>query len=243
MLISIRGRGNMSDIKTARKNKIIETALRIFAEKGFQEATISEIAKAAGVSDATVYEYFKTKEELLFVIPEKLTGDALREFREKVLPFLRGTENKLRAIVQTYMSLYERNPHYSALVMLQLKSNRNFLKTSSYEQIRDAARELLGCIKEGIADGTFKKNIDPLLVRSMILGTIEHLCVRWHLLGSPSNLVDHVDPIIELVLDGIRADAPVREVTVHLHVSGEGVKVNDVSAAGTSREKKGTGEK
>jgi TetR/AcrR family transcriptional regulator, fatty acid metabolism regulator protein len=222
----------MSDIKAARKNRIIEAALRIFAEKGFQEATISEIAKAAGVSDATVYEYFKTKEDLLFTIPEKLTGDALREFRETILPYLRGTEAKLRAIVQTYMSLYERNPHYSALVMLQLKANRNFLKTSSYEQIRDAARELLNCIRAGIEDGTFKKDVDPLLVRSVILGTIEHLCVRWHLLGTPSNLVEHVDPILDLVLDGIRAQAPAKEISVHLHVMADGVTVEGAGEEG-----------
>jgi hypothetical protein len=38
----------------------------------------------------------------------------------------------------------------------------------------------------------------------MLLGTIEHLCIRWHLLGGPSNLVDQVDPLVEIVLQGIR---------------------------------------
>ncbi len=47
--------------KAERRERIIESALKIFAEKGFQDATISEISKAAGVSDATVYEYFNCK--------------------------------------------------------------------------------------------------------------------------------------------------------------------------------------
>ncbi len=206
--------------KTTRKNKIIESALKIFAEKGFQDATISEISKAAGVSDATVYEYFNSKEELLFTIPEEITEEPIRDMA-KILPFLRGIECKLRAIVQGYMTLYENNPHYCALVMLQLKTNRNFLKTKSYEKIRSVARVLLNCIQEGIDNGTFKKDTDPYLVRSMILGTMEHLCIRWHLLGAPSNLVKYVDPLVDLILDGIRVQKHPKNISLHLHLTDD----------------------
>ncbi len=206
--------------KTARKNKIIDSALKIFAEKGFADATISEISKAAGVSDATVYDYFNTKEELLFTIPEEITEEPVRDI-EKILPFLRGAESKLRAIVQGYMTLYENNPLYSALVMLQLKTNRNFLKTKAYDKIRGIAHMLLVCIQEGIDDGSFKKDTDAYLVRAMILGTIEHLCIRWHLLGSPSNLVDQVDPLVDMILCGIRVQSQSRDLSLHLHLEGD----------------------
>jgi len=210
--------------RTARKNKIIESALKIFAEKGFADATISEISRAAGVSDATVYEYFKTKEDLLFTIPEEITEEPVRDM-EKILPFLRGAECKLRAIVQGYMTLYENNPDYTALVMLQLKTSRNFLKTKSYEKIRSIAQMLLSCIQEGIDDGTFHRDTDPYLVRSMILGTTEHLCIRRHLLGAPENLVAHVDPLLDMILDGIRMKARSKTVSVHLHIADGRVKV------------------
>lgn len=206
--------------KTARKNKIIESALKIFAEKGFQDATISEISRAAGVSDATVYEYFNSKEELLFTIPEEITEEPVRDI-EKILPFLRGSESKLRAIVQGYMTLYEKNPLYSALVMLQLKTNRNFLKTKAYGKIRGIAHMLLTCIQEGIDDGSFKKETDPYLVRAMILGTIEHLCIRWHLLGAPANLVEQVDPLVDMILCGIRVHSHTRNLSLHLQLTGD----------------------
>lgn len=225
----------MKDQKKTRRDKILDFALMIFAEKGFQEATISEISKAAGVSDATVYEYFKTKEDLLFSIPEKIAEEAFRDFKEQTLPYLRGTESKIRGIVQGYMTLYENNPYYSALIMLHLKSNRNFLKTDSYKKIRDVARELLQCIQEGIDNGTFIKTTDPYLVRSMILGTIEHLCIRWHLMGAPSNLVEQVDPIVDIILKGIRAGKQPKDVTIHLKLSDDGsVTVIDDSDAGIS---------
>jgi len=205
--------------KIVRKNKIIKTALNMFAEKGFQEATISEISKAAGDSDATIYEYFNTKEELLFAIPEEITQVPVRDI-EKVLPFLRDSQSKLRAIVQGYMTLYENNPLYSALVMLHLKTNRNFLKTKAYEKIRGIAHMLLTCIQEGIDDGSFKKDTDPFLVRAMILGTIEHLCIRWHLLGTSSNLVEQVDPLVDLIFCGIRVKSHSRNLCLHLNLAG-----------------------
>lgn len=208
--------------KAARRVRIIESALNIFAEKGFQDATISEISKAAGVSDATVYEYFKSKEELLFAIPEEITENSIRE-TEKVLPYLRGAESKLRAIVQSYVATYETNPQYANLIMLHLKCNRNFLKTKAYTVVRSAARMLLACIKEGIEDGTFKKDIDPLLVRSMILGTIEHICTRMHLMGAPSNLMGHVDPLMDLILDGIKVQRHPKTITLHLHIGEDGI--------------------
>ena len=213
--------------KTARRDRILESALKIFAEKGFQDATISEISKAAGVSDATVYEYFNSKEELLFAIPGEITEEALRE-TEKILPFLRGVESKLRAIVQSYLTLYEKNPHYSALIVLHLKTNRNFLKTKAYEVIRAAARTLLSCIQEGIDDGTFRKDVDPYLVRSMILGTIEHICTRMHLLGTPSNLMEHVDPLVDLVLDGLRVQKNSKNISLHLHLGDKDTVVSEI---------------
>ena len=104
-----------------RKDRIMDAALRIFAEKSFADATISEISKEAGVSEATIYEYFGTKEDLLFAIPEKISNDTFEE-SEMVLPYIKDAEGRLRAIMQLY-PLYHGNPDYSALV-LQLMSNK-----------------------------------------------------------------------------------------------------------------------
>ena len=59
------------DIKEARKDNLIDAALRVFAEKGYSDTTMTDIARKAGVSTPVLYEYFKTKEDLLFAIPEK----------------------------------------------------------------------------------------------------------------------------------------------------------------------------
>ena len=176
-------------IKT-RKDRIMDAALRIFAEKGFQNSTITEISKEAGVSEATIYEYFGTKEDLLFAIPEKITNETL-EKSTKVIPYIKGVEGKIRAILLFYVQLYQSNPHYSALVLLQLMSNKRFRQTPAHAAIRRSSHALLDCIKEGIDDGTFKKDSNPYLIRSMLMGTIEHLFIHWHMQGMPRKKNEH----------------------------------------------------
>ncbi len=173
-----------------RKDRIMDAALRIFAEKGFQNATITEISKEAGVSEATIYEYFGTKEDLLFAIPEKISNETFDE-TSKVIPFIKDVEGKMRAMLLSYVQLYQLNPHYSALVLLQLMSNKRFRQTPAHAAIRRSAHRLLDCIREGIADGTFKKDANPYLIRSMLMGTIEHLFIHWHMQGMPKTKDEH----------------------------------------------------
>jgi TetR/AcrR family transcriptional regulator, fatty acid metabolism regulator protein len=202
----------------SRKDRVMDVALRIFAEKGFQNATISEISREAGCSEATIYEYFGTKEDLLFAIPEKISRESIQE-TDRALTYIKGAEGRMRALLLAYVRLYQSNPHYSALVLLQLMNNKRFRQTPAHTAIRQSARRLLDCVKEGIADGTFKKDADPYLIRSMLLGTIEHLFIHWHMEGMPKrkkSIMEMLDPFIEIVLDGIRAEKQEQGVTLYL---------------------------
>ena len=219
-----------------RKDRIMDAALRIFAAKGFQNSTITEISKSAGVSEATVYEYFGTKEDLLFAIPEKISNDTFEE-SSKVLPYIKGVEAKIRAILLFYVQLYQSNPDYSALVLLQLMSNKRFRQTPAHAAIRRSSHGLLDCIREGIKDGTFKKDCNPYLIRSILMGSIEHLFIHWHMQGMPkqkTTITDMLDPLIEIVLDGIRAKKEDSGTTLYL-------KLDDANALGKILQKKDGG--
>ncbi|MDY6794947.1 MAG: TetR/AcrR family transcriptional regulator [Actinomycetota bacterium] len=195
---------NMEDNYKARDkfSVIIDAALKVFGEKSYYNATISEIAREAGVSEATIYEYFGSKEDLLFAIPGEMTNQSV-EFLEIITPYIKGAENRIRAIIYGYYALYRDNPDYSSLVLLDLKHNRNFMETESYTSVKRAAGFILKAIDEGIEEGEFREDIDPYLIRSMILGTIEHIFFRWHLRGRKDELDDFVDPLMGILTRGI----------------------------------------
>ncbi|MCP3924964.1 MAG: TetR/AcrR family transcriptional regulator [Desulfobacterales bacterium] len=193
----------MANLKTEeRKKQIIKVAAKVFAERGFQESTIAEISKEAKISEASIYEYFTTKEGLLFSIPTESAKDlfGLMEFHLKLI---KGSANKLRAIVYLFMDSYQTNNEFASIMMLILKHNRKFLDTEGHKAIRKGIKNINSIIEEGIESGEFKKDINVYLVRSMILGTVEHLTTNWIMTGTPDQLLDYVDPIVDTLIDGI----------------------------------------
>jgi len=205
-----------NDYKSKDKfSSIIDSALKVFGEKGYYNATISEIARTAAVSEATIYEYFGSKEDLLFAIPDEITSQAV-DFLEAMSPYIKGAENKIRAIAYGYFNLYKDNPDYSSLVLLDLKHNRKFMEAEGYKAVKRSAGFILKAIKEGIESGEFREDIDPYLIRSMILGTIEHLFFRWHLRGRKDELTDFIDPMLGVIIVGIKKEEEPRSYQINI---------------------------
>jgi len=189
----------------ARKEQILTAAERVFAGKGFADATVAQVAREAGLSDATIYEYFSSKEELLFSIPLQTTRKAAQELHTH-LDYIRGAVNKIRGIIYGYLSFYQNHPDYASVLMLILKQNRKFLETEAYQLIREVSRMITRVVEAGIAADEFKADTDPYLVRAVILGTIEHSVITWLLLDRPPNLLELADPLTDIVIEGIRKD-------------------------------------
>jgi TetR/AcrR family fatty acid metabolism transcriptional regulator len=197
---------------------ILKGAESIFAKKGFHEATISEIARKSKVSEATIYEYFSSKEELLFSIPAQTTHQYEKKNRE-ILKYIQGATSKLRFLIYRHLGLYAENPDYANIVMLILKGHRNFQKTDAYKIVQSTARITTQVLEEGIQSGEFRSDIQPHLVRAMIWGTVEHLVTRKCLLGKPADLLSLADDIIDTIFQGIMV--PQKEPFINLKVNIE----------------------
>ena len=194
---------------------ILKAAQSIFAGKGFHAATVSDIARKAKVSEGTIYEYFSSKEILLFSIP----AETIQQYLDKnleILEHIQGAAGKLRFLIHRHLGLYADNPDYANVVMLILKGNRNFLKTSAYKIVRSSAKMTIQVIEEGMQNGEFRSDIQPYLVRAMIWGTIEHLVTRKSLLGKPQDLLDLADDIVNTIFKGILT--PRKDPSINLNV-------------------------
>jgi TetR/AcrR family fatty acid metabolism transcriptional regulator len=184
--------------RTDRIEQVIRAAKKMFAAKGFQESTISEIAKEAGLSEPTIYEYFSSKEEILFAIPGESAQEGMVEFAA-YLPRIKGAMAKLHFIVYSILMKLQTDPEYAAVSYLILKQNRKFTETSQYRLLRDVYRFMNSAIEEGVESGVFQPETDPFFIKSMILGTIEHLTIRKLLYNSDENLMEYVDPIMDSI--------------------------------------------
>jgi AcrR family transcriptional regulator len=98
-LVSETGKGGVRDLLVAaRREQILEAATRVFAEKGFRRATTREVAREAGVSEGTIYNYFEDKDALLLAIL-----DVLNETGRRAEDFEEGLATDFESFVEEYL--------------------------------------------------------------------------------------------------------------------------------------------
>ena len=202
-----------------RELRILEAALDLFGRKGFEATTVSAICEAAGVSEATLYEYFESKEQVLFSIAELYTRLEFERL-EGLRDYIRDPREKLRVVIQAYLEFYERNPLYTSVALLMLKANRNFTQSGAYQVVRQASRPIVEAFQEGVEAGIFRSDIDASLVRNMVLGFIEHLTTQWIVAGRPEHISEHRDTIHEMVMRAIEKRSASALPTLRIDIRG-----------------------
>ena len=195
--------------KTKRKS-IIDAAIEVFSRNGFQNSTISEIAQKANVAEGTIYQYFRNKEDLFFSIPIDKTKEFCGEL-ELHLQGIKGSINKVRKFVWYYIHHLQANPEYARALMLEMRVNRNFIRTKAYEAFRPMTHKILEIIEEGQEEGTIRKDVDMYTIRHLILGSLEHIVTRWVLKDEKYDLLAQYDDILKLIIPGIRDLDTVKE--------------------------------
>ncbi len=182
---------------------ILTAAMEVFARQGYQEATISSIAEKAGVADATIYEHFKNKEDLLFSIPEEKMKEVIYQANLH-LQGIKGALNKIRKLVWFYLWFFENNANWASVVMLNLKTNKRFLSTPAYQLVRDFTRIMVDVVEEGKSEGSIRKDVNPYIFRSMLIGMMEHLTIRWLILNKPEKLETFADEAADLLVQAVK---------------------------------------
>ncbi len=92
----------------AKLESILRTAARIFAEKGYHQASIRDIARETGVSLSGLYYYFSSKEELLFLIQDHAFG-TLEDTMERLLAGVADPHRKLRLVIENHLRYFVNN--------------------------------------------------------------------------------------------------------------------------------------
>jgi TetR/AcrR family fatty acid metabolism transcriptional regulator len=188
--------------KRVKRQVIIDAAIEVFSQNGFQNSTISQIAQRANVAEGTIYQYFKNKEDLFFSIPIDKTKQFYKEL-ELHLQGIDGAMNKIRKFVWYYLYHLQENPAYARALMLEMRVNRNFANTKAFGAYRPLTQEILEIIEEGQKEGIIRKDTNKYMIRHLILGLLEHIITRWLLKGEKGDLLDKYDEAVELLIQGI----------------------------------------
>ena len=121
--------------KDERFEQILKHAARVFYEKGYDRASIRDIAKQAEMSLAGLYYYFRSKEELLYLVQKQVFTYLLHEVRDK-LESVSDPLEKLKVFIQNHLSYFIEN-----IVEMKLLSHEyECLKGEYHAEIADLRR-------------------------------------------------------------------------------------------------------
>lgn len=168
-----------------RHRRILDAATRIFGERGIAVATLTDVARAAGVPLPSLYDYFRDKEDLIAAVPA-------RNF-EELYAILDGHGGGACAarLERLYLATFDYiadNPGWGRVFFLEIWPSALAGHPAIRRAIDEYARRYLAILKEGIAAGEFRRGLDPHLAMSLLMGAMSQLTAVWLLYGEPYDL-------------------------------------------------------
>ena len=173
--------------QSRRRHEIFHQVVNVFLKKGFQETSMREIAEAAGLGKSTLYDYFKTKEEILIYFFEDSFND-LTETAQTLAMQNAPADKRLRQIMEMYLESMQANKNL--FLKLTLESQRLKLESQKVIQAkRHAFQDLVrALIEEGIREGVFRK-VNPLLAARLLISAIAPVIFGSRFTGTPQEML------------------------------------------------------
>jgi len=192
-------------VASARKSQILDAATKVFAEKGFHRATIRDVARAAGVADGTIYNYFESKTALLLGLLDRLNATEQRE-----VDFAQSAEMDVADFVRMYLNQRFKEVTATSLdvfhVLLSEVLVNQELRETYYRQIVAPTFAVAEQYAQHWASPETEQRIDPQLMLRAVAGmTLGVLVLR--LMGDSllQTRWDEVpDALAALILHGIK---------------------------------------
>lgn len=186
-----------------KRERILKAGVNVFARRGFYSAKVSEIARAAGVADGTIYLYFRNKDEILLSI-----------FEQEMSRFITVVENetggeesgldKIRKLVRVHLGFVKKNPDLAQVFQLELRQSNKFIKKYDGSKLKEYLDLIGKFIKQGQREGSLRTDLPPGLVKRSLFGALDEIATHWVLSGGRKyDIEQSADQIADIFISGV----------------------------------------
>ncbi len=183
-----------------RRHQVFAASMGLFLEKGFQETSMKEIAAAAGMGKSTLYDYFKTKDEILLSVVEDGVYD-LTELAKQITKQDLPAAEKIRQVMHAHLEYLLENKEFYERMLFEVQ--RLSPESQRSLQIRRHAYQDLLCklVEEATQEGSFRP-VNPLLAARTVLAIMSPAVFTHRPTGTPEQMVDEA---IDIFIRGVEA--------------------------------------
>ena len=192
-----------------RRAQILDAAIALFGRHGFKGTTTKSLAQASGVSEATIFKHFPTKNDLYAAAFDRRTGVGTEQFMAELQDYAdRGEDDRLvRMVIRAMFYAYERDRDLHRMLLFAWLEQDEAENQDLHEQIRSYPLFgfLEGYIRQRQAEGAFIRE-SPELLLSALVGLPVHEAIRRKLYRIDTGTSDDaaVEAYARLLLDGLK---------------------------------------
>ena len=186
-----------------KREAILRAAIQVFAEKGYFNSKVADIAGAAGIADGTVYLYFKSKDDILHSIFDRAMAEFIAEGKREIEE-LKGPEEKLRRIAELHLEKLGANREMAIVFQVELRGSTKFMEEFSaagFAEYLDIIRET---ITEGQRSGVFRDDIKPVVCAKVLYGALDEMVTNWILSKKQYPLAPLAGEVLKIFFGGVR---------------------------------------
>ena len=194
---------------TERRAQLIEVAISIFGQRGFRGATTKAIADAAGISEATIFRHFPSKEDLYVAAFRQRTGVGTKQFVTMLedLADKREDEELLRALGRAMLMGYQQDRDLHRMLMYAWLDQDESANRRMWEQVRKSPlfEFLERYIARRQAEGVFLQGDPMLLSGALLAAPVQHaIHTKLYRVGPDARDEEVVELYARFLLDGLR---------------------------------------
>jgi len=197
--------------KAAKKQDIIEAAMKVFAQKGFANTKMADVAEAANIGKGTIYEYFKSKEEIFELVFNHFMESMETSIARAIFKITDPVE-KIKVIFLSWADMIAKHTTDIVEIMLDFwaeavrRKDEKELEIVRLDLIYDDFRKIIKSIlDEGIRLGKFKP-VDTFYAASLILGAMDGLMIQWIMNKNVFDVKKATEHSMNVFLTGICVD-------------------------------------
>jgi len=193
--------------KADKKDRIIQSAAHLFAQRGFAGTSIADIALQAGIGKGTVYEYFASKEDLFFAVFEWYVDKTSTAVTVNISALGGSATQRLAAMNAAVMNLWDEIQDIFALTMeFWAASSASVMRQRFQTAFKNLYMELRGIVsallQDGIDRGEFDEQMDTGAVASSLVGAWDALFLQaWF--DPDFDPLDTAQKFLRIVLNGL----------------------------------------
>ncbi len=161
-----------------KHKKILKAAVKVFAEKGFYNARVSEIAKEADVADGTIYLYFKNKDDILISLFEEEFGQIVENMRQE-LEKEKNPLQKIRKFAQVHLSILQKQQQLAEVLGVEVRQSSKFMKEYVNKPFIEYLNLIRAIVVEGQEKGLIRKDLTPGIMKRAFFGALDEMARYW----------------------------------------------------------------